>query len=178
MRARLIVSATLLILAACAGGDAFTYSAIVSTDQADGKITIRQPPVSAQSGESGDHLLGFEWNQKFPDVVFITAETGWGPRLIQSLTFRVDSRLFENLKPVSLKTDLRRSGVSQRFEMPLADFQIIATSSAVLMRIGGIYDFSVSSFGPGAGNGRAPVNAKFAPFLERIKLAISGAKPQ
>ena len=166
------------LLAGCASiGDAITPDASVLLDPFDGKTIIRQPLVNAASamGEPR-HVLGFEWNQKFPEVIFITAGTAIGAKSIQSLAFNADGRVFENLKPASLLTDIRYDGSERRFEMALADFQVIARANSVKMRLGGINDYAVSSFGPGAGNGLAMVNLKFAPFLEKVRLARAGLK--
>jgi hypothetical protein len=45
-------------------------------DDFDGSIIVRQTPVSASSSMSEAwHTLGFSWNQKTPNIIYITAGT-------------------------------------------------------------------------------------------------------
>ena len=66
-----------LLVAGCASmNNAMTPSSHVMTDDFDGTAIIRQAPVSSSSSlAEGWHTLGFEWGQKTPDLVFITAGT-------------------------------------------------------------------------------------------------------
>lgn len=76
----------------------------------------------------------------------------------------------ENLKPASATTEFRPGGGSfRRFEIPLADFTAMAQARVVKMRVEGINDYTVSSFGSDAG--MAIVNSKFGPFLQQVMEA-------
>jgi len=165
------VVALFSLLSGCASmSDALTPSALTLVDQFDGNVIVRQSPVEAASniGEPS-HILGFEWNQKFPDIIFITAGSIRGPRPIQNIAFNADGTIIENLKPATNLTDVRESRGARRFEMPLAQFQAIASAKVVKMRLEASNAYTVSSFG--SGSGTAIVNLKFTPFLEKVRAA-------
>jgi hypothetical protein len=166
--------ALLAVLAGCVGmNDAMTPSAKTSVDEFDGATIVRQAPVSAATGLSEDrHLLGFEWNQKFPDTVFITCGSAFGIRAIEGVSFNADGKVFEHLKPASTLTEFRNNGSLRRFQISLADFRTIAGASVVKMRLEGVDAYTVSTFGPGAGSGMAFINTKFAPFLDQVQQAL------
>ena len=170
--------ATVLLSGCTSMNDAMTPSVSTLVDPFDSKTIIRQPPVNAASGMSeAFHILGFEWNEKFPNLIFVTAGTAFRTQSIQSLAFNADGKVFENLKAANALTDIQEGRSLRRFEIPLADFQVIATSRDVKMHLGSINAYTVSSFGPGAGNGMAIVNLKFAPFLHQVALARSKLTP-
>jgi len=170
------ILALVVVLAGCASTmDAMTPSASVIKDDFDGTIIVRQPLVNAASSLSEPfHTLGFEWYQRTPDAVFVTAGFATGVRSIQAVAFNADGKVIQGLKPASVLTDFDRAGglasSSRRFEMRLDDFVVIATADVVKMRVEGINDYTVSSFGPGAGI--AVVNMKFAPFLEQVRARL------
>jgi len=179
---RLICLILTTLLTGCASmQDAMTPSAAVIKDDFDGKIIVRQAPVGAASslGETF-HSLGFEWTEKFPNTVFLTAGFALGVRSIQDVAFNADGRIVDKIKQASVLTDFERAGSAtssyRRFEMSLEDFRIIANAKEVKMRVGGINDYTVSSFGPATGAGAA-VTLKFRPFLEQIEAVRSGKNP-
>jgi len=171
------ILALLVVLAGCAGmQDAMTPSVRVFKDDFDGSIVVRQTKVGAASSLSEPiHLLGFEWSNKLPDVVFITVGVSFRAQSIHDVAFNADGQIFAQLRSASALTDIDRGGgipvSSRRFEVPLRDFLIIASSKIVKMRIDGINDYTVSSFGPGAGD--AVVNSKFGPFIDEVRKLTS-----
>jgi hypothetical protein len=179
---RLICLILTALVTGCAGmQDAMTPSASVIRDDFDGKMIVRQAPVSAASslGEPF-HTLGFEWTEKYPNTIFITTGFAFGLRSIQDVAFNADGRIVDKIKQASVLTEFDRFGTatssSRRFEMSLEDFRIIANAQEVKMRMGSINDYTVSSFGPATGVGAA-VNTKFRPFLDQIEAIRSGKKP-
>lgn len=165
----------LALLAGCAATmDAMTPSTSVIKDDFDGKMIVRQSSVNAASGMGeAFHTLGFEWSEKFPDSIFITVGFVTGYRNIKDVAFNVDGRIIDRIKLASTLTE-HEPGVSfrssyRRFEMNIDDFIAVASGRNVKIRVVGINDYTVSSFGPDAGNGMAVVNAKFGPFLDEVR---------
>jgi len=173
----------MLLLASCVSGlvgcagvnDALTPSAETFVDQFDGRQIVRQASVSAASGLSEDfHTLGFEWMEKYPALIFVTVGHAMQIRAIQDTAFNADGHIFDNLKPASALTEFAHGASFRRFEMPLDQFRALARANVVKMRVGGINDYTVSSFGIGAG--QAIVNSKFAPFLTAVDTAIAKSR--
>jgi hypothetical protein len=174
---RLICLILTALVTGCAGmQDAMTPSASVIRDDFDGKIIVRQSPVSAASSLAEPfHTLGFEWSQKFPDLVFITVGQAFQARPITSVAFNADGIVLDRIKPASVLTEYQDKASSRRFEMALLDFTSIAAAKVVKMRVESLNDYTVSSFGLGTGDGAA-VNSKFRPFLEQVAAIRSGRK--
>jgi hypothetical protein len=176
-----IIAAGLVLLAGCASTmDAMTPSVTVIKDDFDGKLIIRQAPVNAASSVAEPlHTLGFEWNEKFPDTVFVTAGIA-GTKAITGVAFNADGKVITSLKAASDLTDFARGGALvasyRRFEMPLRDFLLVARARVVKMRLDGINDYTVSSFGPDAGT--AVVNVKIGPFLDQVLSVKPGPSPK
>jgi len=168
---------SLLLIAGCASvNDLMTPSVSVLADPFDDKIIIRQPPVSAASlVAEPSHVLGFEWNQKFPDIVLIAAGIERDSKPIQNIAFNADGNIFENFKLAANRTDLREASLS-RFEMRFEDFLAVASAKVVKMRLDGVKTYTVSSFGTSVGGGIAAVNLKFQPFLEKVRIARARLK--
>lgn len=167
----LAVSAVIALFVGCAGMvDTMTPSAQTIVDDFDGRGIVRQSPISAASslGEAF-HTLGFEWMERYPNSIFITAGVAMQTRVITGVAFNADGRIFDNLKPASALTDHEHRASYRRFELPFDDFLVIATANVVKMRLNGINAYTVSSFGPGVGS--AAVNAKVGPFLEAVRTA-------
>lgn len=173
---RLICVTLIAVMAGCVGiHDAMTPSVAVIKDDFDGKIIIRQPPVNAATLSSRNvHTLGFEWIQTFPDSVFITVGIAFQTRAITNVAFNADGVIIDRITPASVGTEFERSASYRRFEMPLLDFVTIAAAKIVRMRVGGLNDHSVSTFGPDAGE--TTVSLKFRPFLEQVEAVRSGKK--
>lgn len=163
-------------LMGCVGvNDALTPSAQTIVDQFDGRQIIRQAPISAASGLSEDfHTLGFEWMEKYSDLIFVTVGHAMQIRAIQDAAFNADGKIFDKLKPASALTHFEHGASFRRFEMPLDQFRVVARANVVKMRVGGINDYTVSSFGPGSGE--AIVNSKFAPFLTAVDAALAKSR--
>jgi len=165
MKAAWILAAT--ALAGCASmNDAMTPSVNVVKDDFDGKTVIRQSPVSAASNLSETaHVLGFEWYEKYPDLIFITVGAAFRTQAIENVAFNADNVVLERFKTASSFTEFRDRASYRRFEIPWTDFVRIANASSVKMKIEGINDYTVSSFGVG---GYAIVNTKFQPFIQQV----------
>lgn len=160
-------------VAACASmNDAMTPSLRVIRDDFDGATIIRQPQVNAATFGEAFHTLGFEWSQRTPDIVYVTAGT-IGITSLQDLAFNADGRVIENLKLASNTTSFDGTGAMttslRRFAISWDDFRTIATARTVKMKLSKTNGYTVSSFGPDAGNGMAVVNAKLAPFIEAVE---------
>src|SRR3981189_173457 len=106
MKFTLVISLFATLIGGCAAtNDALTPSARLIKDDFDGALIVRQPPVGAASSMSETiHVLGFEWSQKTPDTVFVTAGLQ-GTRAIHALAFNADGRLIEDISPASATTE-------------------------------------------------------------------------
>ena len=154
-------------ISSCASfNDAMTPSLSVQQDQFDGSLIITQPPVSAASGLSeGWHTLGFQWSNKFPKVVFLEVGVS-GITNVMGVAFNVDGQIIENIKEASSLTKYG-DWSTRRLVMPVSDFLKVAQGNDVKMKVMQIDTYSVSSFGPT--NSGAIINAKFAPFIQKLK---------
>ncbi|MFZ2403672.1 MAG: hypothetical protein WAW41_00935 [Methylobacter sp.] len=166
-RKKVILSAAFLCLAGCAGvKDLLTPSLSEIKDPFDGSIIASQPPVCAASSLLEDwHTLGFEWNKKYPDVVFIDIGED-GIINVKSVAFNVDGQIIENIRVASPFAKYG-SWANRRLVLPISDFVKIAQGNHVKMKINQIDTYSFSSFGnshPGA-----VVSEKFPPFLQYLK---------
>lgn len=167
VKLKLIIAAAFIMLTGCAGmNDAMTPSMNAQKDPFDGSLIVSQAPVSSSSSlAEGWHTMGFEWNQKFPDVVFLEVGTN-GITNVQGVAFNVDGNIIENIKEASSLTKYG-SWSTRRLVMPIADFVKVAQGRDVKMKLIQIDTYSVSSFGknhPGA-----VVNSKFPPFLSKLR---------
>ena len=160
------------LLAGCASmNDSLTPSLRVEKDSFDGAVVARQPSVGA-SAEFAEarHMLAFDWNQRTPDIVYVTAGA-LGARAITGLAFNADGKMIDNLKEASYVTDrdVTRYGTTaeRRFAMAWPDFLALVNARSVKMRVSRINDYTVSSFGPD--HGGAIVNTKLLPFAEKVR---------
>jgi hypothetical protein len=162
LRAVLIV----LVVGCTSMNDALTPSLQLIKDDFDGAMIVRQAPVSAASG-LGDswHTLGFEWTQKTPNIVYVTAGVQ-GITNIYQLAFNADGRIIENVKTASAQTDYGQWS-TRRFSMTWEDFLAMANAKEVKMRVSRANEYTVSSFGPVHPN--ALVNAKLVPFVAKVR---------
>lgn len=168
----------LLLLAGCADmNDAMTPSLRMEKDNFDGATIVRQPSVGASStlGEPR-HTLAFDWNQRTPNTVYVTAGV-LGIRSIAALAFNADGRVIQNLKEASAVTDRISYGQAgswseRRFAMTWEEFQAVVNARSVKMRVSGVNDYAVSSFGPD--HDGAIVNTKLKPFAERVRELRGG----
>lgn len=167
MRAAWIIAGA--ALAGCAAmNDAMTPSVDTVKDDFDGKVIVRQSPVSAASSMSeAFHVLGFEWYEKYPDLIFITVGSAFRNQAIVNVAFNADNSVLERFKTASSFTEFRDSASYRRFEISWTDFVRIAGAAVVKMKVEGINNYTVSSFGVGS---RALVNSKFQPFLQQVIL--------
>jgi hypothetical protein len=144
----------------------------VIKDEFDGSTIVQQDAVSSSSSYAeGWHTLGFEWHQKTPDIVFVTAGTN-SVAAITDLAFNADGELISRIKPDSAITDYG-SLSTRRFAMTWQDFLKIANAKSVKMKLVRINDYTVSSFG--TENSGAVVNSTIAPFVAKVlELRSSG----
>ncbi len=164
---KVFVAAIFMLLVGCANmNDAMTPSLRAQSDPFDGSTIISQAPVSAASSMSeGWHTMGFEWNQKYPDVVFLEVGTN-GITNVTGVAFNVDGKIIENIKEASVLTKYG-SWSTRRLVMPINDFVKVAQGQDVKMKLMQIDTYSVSSFG--SSNSGAVVNSKFPPFLNKLR---------
>ncbi|OBU28751.1 hypothetical protein C0Z01_06650 [Photobacterium kishitanii] len=168
MSRKIILFAIVLsVMSGCANfNDKMTPSLSVHQDQFDGSLSIEQPPVSASSSLSeGWHTLGFQWNQNFPNEIFLVVGVS-GIENVVGVMFNVDGKVMTNIKDASTLTKYG-DWSTRRFVMPISDFVKVAQGSDVKMKVMQIDTYSVSSFG--SINSGAIVNAKFAPFIKKLK---------
>tara|TARA_R110001583_G_scaffold30468_5_gene105286 strand:+ start:1022 stop:1486 length:465 start_codon:yes stop_codon:yes gene_type:complete len=146
--------------------DALTPSLNTHKDSFDGALIVSQAPVSSSSSlTEGWHTMGFEWNQKFPDVVFLEVGTN-GITNVQGVAFNVDGEIIENITEASVLTKYG-SWSTRRLVMPINEFVKVAKGRDVKMKLIQIDTYSVSTFG--VSNSGAVVNSKFPPFLNKLK---------
>ena len=73
--------------------DSAIPSLSVIKDEFDGSAIVQQVPVSSSSSlAEGWHALGFEWHQKTPEIIFVTAGT-IGSVTLTHLAFNSDGEL-------------------------------------------------------------------------------------
>lgn len=174
MKNILILLAVLLVAGCATMNDAMTPSLSVIKDDFDGSLVLRQSPVSSSSslGE-GWHTLGFEWNQKNPDTIFVTVGTN-GIVNINGVAFNADGQIITNIKLASKITEYGQWS-TRRFSMSWEDFLKIANAKSVKMKVVKINDYTVSSFGPE--HSGAIVNTKISPFVTKVReLRSTGGK--
>jgi hypothetical protein len=144
----------------------------VVRDEFDGSIIVQQDAVSSSSSYTeGWHTLGFEWHQKTPEIIFVTAGTN-SVATITDLAFNADGVLITRITPASALTDYG-SLSTRRFAMTWQDFLKIADAKTVKMKLVRISDSTVSSFGtehPGA-----VVNSTISPFVAKVSELRSSA---
>jgi len=169
------VVALFFLLSGCASmNDALTPSPSTLKDDFDGTTIVRQPPVGASSSFSEPiHSLGFEWFTRDPGRVYLNVGAHFSARTggMTGLSFNADGEIFraEQSNPFTKRErDIYKE--SSRFSVTFDQFQRIASAQVVKMRVDGLGEATVSSFGPRTGSG-AQVTLKFAPFLEQIRAA-------
>ena len=147
----------------------------VLKDEFDGSTIVQQEAVSSSSSYAeGWHTLGFEWREKTPDLVFVTAGTN-SLAAITDLAFNADGELISRIKPDSAITDYG-SVSTRRFVMTWQDFLKIANAKSVKMKLVRVNDYTVSSFG--AEHSGAVVNSTIAPFVVKVSELRSSAGPR
>jgi hypothetical protein len=162
------------LVAGCATmNDALMPSLSVIKDDFNGSTIVRQYPVSSSSSLSeGWHTLGFEWIQKTPDTIFITAGTN-GIVNITDVAFNADGQVISSIKPASTITEYGQWS-TRRFAMSWEDFLKVANAKSVKMKVVRINDYTVSSFG--FDHSEAIVNTKIPPFVEKVRELRSGVE--
>jgi hypothetical protein len=160
-----IVLSGSLLTGCAATNDALTPSLAQIKDDFDGSLIVRQVPVSAASslGEAW-HTLGFEWTQKTPDTVYLTAGAH-GIVNVEKLAFNADGRIIDNIRTASATTEYGQWS-TRRFAMSWDDFVTVANARSVKMRVSMINEYTVSSFGPAH---PATVDSKISPFVARVQ---------
>lgn len=145
---------------------AMTPATKVTTDDFDGSKVISQPPVSSSASLAEDwHTLGFDWNSRTPDQVFLTAGIQ-GINNIFGLDFNVGGKTI-TAHSASLSTEYD-SWSTRRFVVSRREFEAIATAPLVKMKVSGANSYGVSSFGTSTD---ALVGKKFPAFLEQLRAS-------
>ena len=154
-------------LSACESiNSSMTSSMKIQEDDFDGTLIVSQSPVSAASStKEAWHTLGFEWLQKYPDVVFLEVGVS-GITNVMGVAFNVDGEIIKNIKQASSLTKYG-DWSTRRLVLSFDDFEKIASGNDIKMKVIQIDTYSVSSFG--SKNSAAIVNLKFPPFLQKIK---------
>jgi len=162
-----IVFLTSAVLPSCQSYNAaVTPSTKVTADNFDGSKVINQPPVSSSASLAEDwHTLGFDWNSRTPDKVFLTAGVQ-GINNVFGLAFNIAGKTI-TAQPASLTTDYS-AWSTRRFYVSYREFEAIATSPLVKMKVSGVNSYTVSSFGTSTG---ALVGKKFPAFLEAVRAS-------
>ena len=145
--------------------DAMTPGFKVERDDFDSSLRIVQPPVSSSGVSDAWHTLGFEWNEKTPEIIYLTVGA-MGITNISDAQFNVDGEIVDSLKEASSLTNYG-DWSTRRFYLPITDFVKIAKGKLVKMKVVKIDTYSVSSFGEQAGTLRT-VDQKFPPFLQAL----------
>jgi hypothetical protein len=136
----------------------FTFSSV------DDTLLITQSPVSAADGlDQAWHMLGFSWDQRYPDKVFLQVGVS-GIENVMGVTFKLKDREIAGRK-ASILTDYGDQSY-RRFVISLEEFIAIANAGTVKMKVSQIDTYTVSTFG-NAHTG-AIVSSKLSPFLERV----------
>ncbi len=156
--------------------DSATPSLSVIKDEFNGSTVVQQEAVRSSSSLSeGWHALGFEWHQKTPEIVFVTAGANWSVT-ITDLAFNADGEVISGIRPVRASPEYRSrehgSWSTRRFAMSWQDFLKIANAKSVKMKLVRVDDYTVSSFGPD--HPGAVVNARIAPFVAKVRELRSG----
>lgn len=135
----------------------------------DNSVDIVQEPVSSASSLSEAwHTLGFRWNSKATDIVFVTAGAH-GITNITGLSFNIDGEIID-LEPASALTNYDNWSTRQ-FKMDLSTFRKMAVAKDVKMKVVMIDTYSVSSFGQSKPD--ATVSGKFSEFLISVDKQLS-----
>lgn len=154
-----------LFLAGCAGvSERLSPSMEIVKDEFDGSTVVRQPPVTAAKGmRDAWHTLGFEWSQKAPNFVYLTAGASGN---IADVAFNADGRLMFNLKTVGAPAGAGR-WTTRRFVMSWEEFAALANAKDIRMRVTRDGEHTVSSFGPA--HPSAAVNTRLTAFVTKVR---------
>ena len=163
-----------VLVSSCASiNQGLTPGAQTIVSDFDNSIEVLQKPVSAASSlTEGWNTLGFRWNNKNPDVVYLTAGTN-GTVNITGLFFNIDGTTYK----ADLASSLTEYGQwsTRQFKVPFNVFQKLAAAKVVKMKLVMIDKYNVSSFGKDKPN--AVVSGKFSDFLNQIeKVKLEGNK--
>ena len=161
----LITCLTALLFNGCQSYNAtMTPRTKVTADAFDGSRVITQPSVSSSASLTEDwHMLGFDWNSRTADKVFLTAGVR-GTNNVFGLDFNVGGKVI-TARPASLTTEYGPWS-TRRFVVSRKEFETIATAPLVKMKVSGANSYGVSSFGTSTG---ALVGSKFPPFLQCLR---------
>lgn len=170
-----------LLVAGCSDSvvNAMTPGPTVDRDNYDDTRIVLQPPVgSALFSDDAWSMLGFEWQERNPDVVFVKVGIE-GIINITGLEFKADGAEIAGIQRTNTVTDFETNSYYSRswsrFRMPIGEFVKLANAADVRMRITLLDQYTVSRFG--SGYSPSPVvNTKFAPFLEKVAGLRGGLK--
>lgn len=170
---RIALAVLFCALSACASmNDTLTPSVNVIHDKFDDATIIRQEPVSAAASlADGWHTLGFEWNSKTPNDVYVDVGTH-GIVPITGVEFKANGKVLAPPAIASAYSEHEYGWTRRRFVMPLQDFLSIARAADVKMRLGQGNNYTVSEFG--SDHPLAIVNTKFQPFIDKVLETSKG----
>lgn len=164
---KFIILTLFIIISGCTSfNDTMTPSVSVQKDKFDGSLNLLQPPVSASSSlTEAWHTLGFQWDEKFPNVVFLEVGVS-GVTNVMGVAFNVDGEYIKDIDKASVLTKYG-DWSTRRLMIPIADFVKISKGKDVKMKVIQIDTYSVSSFG--SANYGAVINTKFPPFIKLLQ---------
>jgi hypothetical protein len=148
--------------------NAMTPGPTVDQDNFDDTRIVLQPPVgSALFSDDAWTMMGFEWQERNPDMVFVKVGMS-GIINITGLELKADGAKIVGIQRTNTITDFDTNSFSwSRFRIPIGEFVKIASAADVRMRITLLDQYTVSRFG--SGYSPSPVvNTKFAPFLAKV----------
>ncbi|MBC8180300.1 hypothetical protein H8E88_04165 [candidate division KSB1 bacterium] len=164
-----ICVAFLSVLLCCASlNQGLTPGVKTTISDFDNSVEVVQKAVSAASSLSeGWHTLGFRWNSKAPNTIFLTVGTK-GIVNVTGVSFNIDGNIVD-AEIASTLTDYDQWSTRQ-FSMPLDQFRKLATAKIVKMKVIMIDKYSVSSFGQTKQN--AIVSGKFSEFIRQVNAQL------
>jgi hypothetical protein len=135
----------------------------------DNSVEVIQNPISAASslGE-GWNTLGFRWNSKRPEAVYLMVGTK-GIVNITGLSLNIDGEIID-VETASTLTDYDEWSTRQ-FVIPLEQFRKLAAADLVKMKVIMIDKYTVSSFGQT--KPKAVVSGKFEGFLTQVDIQLN-----
>lgn len=163
----------ILLIQGCATfNDALTPKVTITKDDYHDSTIISQQAVSAAADLSESyHMLGFNWNSKYPDKIILAVGVD-GVDNVTGACFKI-----EELEICSKSASYTNYGSQSYnyFSISLDEFKKIANADIVKMKVTRLDKYSLSSFGKK--RELAIVNKKFQPFLDAI-AKCRGEEPE
>lgn len=168
-----IVLFSVAIFSSCASiNQGLTPNAQTIVSDFDNSVEVIQKPVSsANSLSEAWHTLGFRWNNKNSNIVYLTAGTS-GTVNITGLSFNIEGEIV-GAETASTLTEYGQWSTRQ-FKISIDNFLKLSKAKVVKMKVNMIDKYSVSSFGQSKPN--AVVSGKFKEFMRQINLVNNKKK--